>query len=118
MSKDTAIGALQAKLLDFAKQRDWEQFHSPKNLAAALSVEASELLEHFQWLSEDASYALTPDTHEEVAMELADVFLYTLLIAQKLDIDLVDAAEKKMVINQARYPADLVRGSAKKHHKY
>lgn len=106
------------KLLAFASERDWEQFHTPKNLSMALSVEASELMEHFQWLTEKQSRELPADKHQEIAYELADVFMYTLLMASRLDINLVETAHKKIAINHLRYPADRVRGSAKKHHEY
>ncbi len=98
----------------FAGERDWEQFHSPKNLASALIVEAAELLEHFQWLTEDESRALPEATREAVAGEMADVLLYLLQLADKLGVDLVSAAQRKLVINELRYPAASAKGSAKK----
>jgi NTP pyrophosphatase (non-canonical NTP hydrolase) len=110
--------ALRDKLRRFAAERDWDQFHSPKNLAIALSVEASELLEHFQWLTEAQSIALPPDKLEEVRDEMADVLLYLVRLADKLDVDLVDAAEKKMAKNAQKYPAAQVRGSMKKYSDY
>lgn len=99
----------------FAKERDWEQFHSPKNLASALSVEAAELLEHFQWLTEDQSRSLTDGKKREIAQELADVFLYLLQLSDKLGVDLLEAARDKLVANGQKYPADRVRGSSKKY---
>jgi dCTP diphosphatase len=105
---------LKERLRAFARERDWEQFHSPKNLAMALIVEAAELLEHFQWLTETQSRALDPEKREQVAQELADVFLYLVRLADRLDIDLLDAAQRKLVLNAQKYPADKVRGSAKK----
>lgn len=105
---------LRNQLREFARARDWEQFHSPKNLAMALIVEAAELAEHFQWLTEAQSQALDPEKREQVAQELADVFLYLVRLADCLDIDLMDAAQRKLVINAQKYPADKVRGSAKK----
>ena len=105
---------LRNQLREFARARDWEQFHSPKNLAMALIVEAGELVEHFQWLTEAQSQALSPEKREQVAQELADVFLYLVRLADRLDIDLMDAAQRKLVINAQKYPADKVRGSAKK----
>ena len=105
---------LKDQLRDFACERDWEQFHSPKNLAMALIVEAAELTEHFQWLTEAQSQELDPAKHEQVAQELADVFLYLVRLADRLDIDLMDAAQRKLAINAQKYPADKVRGSAKK----
>jgi NTP pyrophosphatase (non-canonical NTP hydrolase) len=108
------IDELKQCLRDFAAERDWEQFHSPKNLAMALIVEAAELVEHFQWLTEAESRALPPDKREPVAQELADVFIYLVRLADRLDIDLLDAAERKIVLNARKYPADRVRGSARK----
>ena len=102
MSSD--LEALRSALREFAAARDWEQFHSPKNLAAAMAVEASEVLEHFQWLTEDQSRALPDAKRAAVAHELADVFLYLMQLADKLDVDLVAAAKEKMKLNAAKYP--------------
>lgn len=99
----------------FAHERDWDQFHSPKNLAAALVVEAGEVLEHFQWLTSSESRSLTRVRREAVALELADVLLYLLRLADKLDVDLVDSARKKLVINARKYPVRKARGSHKKY---
>ena len=99
----------------FAHARDWEQFHTPKNLACALSVEASELLEHFQWLTEAQSQSLAPDKQQAVAAEAADVFLYLLQLCDKLDIDLIAAAQAKMLVNARKYPEDAARGTAAKY---
>jgi dCTP diphosphatase len=111
------IEILQEKLSAFAKDRDWEQFHSPKNLAIALSVEASELLEHFQWLSTDASERknLSDATIKEVEKEIADVFLYLLRLSDRLGVDVVAAAEKKLAINAEKYPISLSKGNAVKY---
>ena len=102
-------------LCSFAAERDWEQFHSPKNLAIALSVEASELLEHFQWLTEAESSILDKKTKVLVREELADVLLYLVRLADRLDVDLVDAARDKIKLNAKKYPVAKARGS---HHKY
>lgn len=112
------IEALKLRLREFAQVRDWEQFHSPKNLAMALIVEAAELVEHFQWLTQDQSQRLPPDKLGEVKQELADVFLYLVRIADMLDIDLMQAAEHKIILNDQKYPADKVRSSAKKYSEY
>lgn len=109
-----SIDELRQRLREFARERDWEQFHSPKNLAMALIVEAAELVEHFQWLTPAQSQALEPDRREQVAQELADVFIYLVRLADRLDIDLLDAAERKIAVNARKYPADKVRGSARK----
>jgi NTP pyrophosphatase (non-canonical NTP hydrolase) len=105
---------LRRRLRAFADARDWEQFHSPKNLSMALAAEAGELLEHCQWLTESASASLPAERRAEVALELADVLLYLVLLADKLGIDLADAAARKIELNERRYPAAEVRGSASK----
>jgi NTP pyrophosphatase (non-canonical NTP hydrolase) len=106
---------LRDALRRFAADRHWEQFHSPKNLAIALNVEAGELLEHFQWLSEAQSAALPPATCAKVREELADVLLYLVRLADRLDIDLGVAAAEKMSINAEKYPVDKAWGSSKKY---
>ncbi|HXG97427.1 MAG TPA: nucleotide pyrophosphohydrolase [Gemmatimonadales bacterium] len=106
---------LRLALRRFAADRDWDQFHSPKNLAMALSVEAAELLEHFQWLTDAESSALTAEMHAKVSEELADVLLYLVRLADKLDVDLALAASEKLKVNAAKYPADKARGSSKKY---
>ncbi len=113
-----ALRALQQRVAAFAAARDWEPFHSPKNLAMALSVEAAELVEEFQWLTEEQSRALDPERRERVRLELADVFIYLLRIADKLGVDLVAAANDKIVLNEKKYPADRVRGDARKYTEY
>jgi dCTP diphosphatase len=109
------IQALQASLRTFAAERDWEQFHSPKNLASALSVEAAELLEHFQWLTEDQSRSMPTTKREAIAEEIADVLLYLLQLADKLDIDPMEAAHKKLQINATKYPVEHAKGTSKKY---
>lgn len=109
---------LQQQLKAFAQERDWEQFHSPKNLAMALIVEAAELVEHFQWLKQSESEQLPADKHQEVVYEMADILVYLLRLAERLDVDLLDAVQQKMKINAAKYPADKVRGSKKKYTEY
>lgn len=102
----------------FTRERDWEQYHSPKNLAMALSVEAAELLEHFQWLTEAESRDLTVAQREAVSQEMADVLIYLLQLSDKLEINLTSAAWRKMELNAAKYPADQVRGRADKYTAY
>jgi len=99
----------------FAQEREWEQFHSPKNLAAALSVEAAELLEHFQWLTEEQSRSLPDVKRDAVAEEVADVFLYLLQLSDKLGIDPLDAARKKLQLNALKYPVERAKGTSKKY---
>lgn len=105
---------LRQKLREFAEERDWDQFHTPKNLAMALSAEVAEVIEHFQWLTPLDSALLPDHKRALVALELADVLLYLVRLADKLDVDLVDVAHRKLLMNEARYPADEVRGSAEK----
>jgi dCTP diphosphatase len=109
------IEAIQAQLREFARARDWEQFHSPKNLASALSVEAAELLEIFQWLTEEQSRNMPAEKKARVAAELADVMLYTLQLADKLGIDLLKAARDKLIVNESKYPVDLAKGRSDKY---
>lgn len=101
---DSDLTSLTQALRDFARARHWEPFHSPKNLAAALSVEVAELLEHFQWLTEAQSRSLPAAEREEVGAEIADVLLYLLQLADQLGIDVADAARRKMVLNAVKYP--------------
>ena len=111
----TDLASLRDQLRTFAAERDWDQFHSPKNLAAALAVEASELLEHFQWLTEAQSQQLPLETLDEVRAEVADVLLYLIRISDKLGIDLIEAANTKITLNAAKYPVEKARGSSKKY---
>ena len=111
----TDLESLRDQLRTFASERDWDQFHSPKNLAAALAVEASELLEHFQWLTEAQSQQLPPDALNEVSNEVADVLLYLIRISDKLGIDLIAAANAKILLNAEKYPVEKARGSSRKY---
>ncbi len=113
-----ALRALQQRLEAFAAARDWEQFHSPKNLAMALSVEVAEVVEELQWLSEAESEALDAERRERVRLELADVFIYLLRLADRLDVDLMRAADDKIALNERKYPAERVRGDARKYTEY
>lgn len=112
------LEAIRQCVAKFAQERDWEQFHSPKNLAMALSVEVAELLEHFQWLSEAQSRELDEATRAAVADEIADVQVYLVRIADSLGVDILAAVAAKMEKNAQKYPADKVRGSAKKYNAY
>ncbi len=109
------LESIRKKLQQFAVDRDWEQFHSPKNLSMALIVETAELVEHFQWLTEKQSHELPAGKVEEVRQELGDILIYLVRIADKLGIDLLDAAKKKLEINAKKYPVDKARGNAKKY---
>lgn len=109
------INKIKNILKKFSEDRDWEQFHSPKNLAMALSVEASELVEIFQWLTEEQSYNLSDSKKQHTKEEIADIAIYLLRICMKLDIDLEEAILEKMKKNEEKYPVDKVKGSAKKY---
>ena len=111
------ITELQKTLTKFASDRDWDQFHSPKNLSMALSVETSELLECFQWLTEKQSNELNTESLKAVSEEVADIFIYLLKIADKLDIDLIEVANKKIIKNATKYPVDKAKGNATKYDK-
>jgi NTP pyrophosphatase (non-canonical NTP hydrolase) len=110
--------ALRDAMRAFVAERDWAQFHSPKNLAMALSVEAAELVEHFQWLTEQQSRSLDAAARAPIAEELADVLLYLVRIADELDVDLHAAARAKLVRNAEKYPVHKARGSARKYTEY
>ena len=112
---DEPIRSLTLTLRQFAEDRNWDQFHAPKNLAIALSVEASELLEIFQWMPDRDSRDLAPDIRTRVTEELADVFLYLVRLADKLDVDLMGAAQSKLATNALKYPVATARGSSKKY---
>lgn len=113
------IVSLQKQLDEFAQARDWEQFHSPKNLSMALAGEAAEILEIFQWLSEEQSRNLTNDTHRHaaVAEEIADVMIYLLRLADKVDVDIDRAVQDKINKNAEKYPVQLSRGNATKYNQ-
>jgi NTP pyrophosphatase (non-canonical NTP hydrolase) len=102
----------------FVSERDWDQFHTPKNLATALSVEASELLEPFQWLVSGDAGELDEAKLTAIRHEMADVLVYLVRLADKLDVDLFQAVQEKMVLNRAKYPADKVRGDSRKYSEY
>ncbi|WOS39834.1 nucleotide pyrophosphohydrolase [Xanthomonas rydalmerensis] len=106
---------LQAAQRAFADARDWGQFHSPRNLAAALSVEAAELLEHFQWLDDAQSKQLSAEKKQQVGSEIADVLLYLVQLCDKLDIDPIEAAQHKMLVNAAKYPVERAKGRITKY---
>lgn len=110
---------LVEKVNNFAEKRDWDQFHSPKNLSMALSAEAGELLDIFQWLKEEDSLKenIDVDLREEAEDELADIFIYLIRLSQKLDIDLIQAANQKLETNKEKYPIDLSKGNATKYNR-
>ena len=112
------LQTLKQQLRDFADSSDSNQFHSPKNLAMALSVEAAEIVEHFQWLTQEQSRNLPQDKLDEVGSELADTFLYLVRLADKLDIDLLSAAQAKIALNGKKYPVEQSRGNARKYTEF
>lgn len=112
------LGLLRERLRAFAAERDWDQFHTPKNLAAALSVEAAELLEHFQWLTDAQSADLDPAKKARVAEELADVLLYLVRLADRLDVELMAAALAKLEANARKYPIEKAKGSMRKYTEF
>ena len=117
MPDSDRLEALQGQLRAFVAERDWDQFHTPKNLTMALVAEVGELIEHFQWLTPDQSTQLPEDTRAEVELEIADVFLFLLRLCDKLGIDPVLAAGKKLALNGERYPIAKARGKATKYTK-
>lgn len=117
MMADT-LHELRARINDFVTERDWAQFHTPKNLAMAMIVEAAELVEQFQWDTPQESQQLSPEKREAVSHELADTFVYLLRIAEVLQIDLIQAANQKIDLNAKKYPADKARGSNAKYTAY
>lgn len=110
-----SLEQLKQKLLEFAREREWEQFQSPKNLCMALCGEMGELAECFQWLSEEESRSLDAEQRARVADELADLQLYLILLAARLDMDLIAEAERKMRVNAEKYPVEQSRGKAVKY---
>jgi NTP pyrophosphatase (non-canonical NTP hydrolase) len=116
-TRNDSLKSLSARLATFAAERDWDQFHNPKNLAMAVAGEAGELVEHFQWLTFEQAANLPAAARDEVALEAADVLLFLLRLCDKLDIDLGAAAERKLVINAGKYPVSKARGRATKYNK-
>lgn len=122
MTTDTpsedSIEQLKARVNAFVEARDWSQFHSPKNLAMAMIVEAAEVVEHFQWMTEADSRQLDAEKKEQVGQELSDTFVYLLRIAEVCGIDLIDAANKKIDLNAKKYPVEKAKGSNAKYTEY
>jgi dCTP diphosphatase len=110
--------SLTSRLRRFTRERSWEQFHSPKNLAMALAVEVAEILEHFQWLTEEQSRAVDPAKLAKLKDEIGDVLIYLVRLADELGIDPLEAANEKLEKNEAKYPADKVKGKALKYNEY
>ncbi|OYY48073.1 MAG: nucleotide pyrophosphohydrolase [Methylophilaceae bacterium 17-43-7] len=117
-SENDSLQQLRSRINTFVAERDWNQFHTPKNLAMAMIVEAAELVEQFQWDTPTESLALTPEKREAVSHELADTFVYLLRIAEVLNIDLIAAANQKITLNAQKYPVDKAKGSNAKYTAY
>jgi NTP pyrophosphatase (non-canonical NTP hydrolase) len=113
-----SLERLRARLAEFAAARDWDQFHTPKNLAMALAGEVGELLEHFQWLTPEQSRSLATERHREVSHEIADILIYLIRLCDKLGVDPIAAAWDKIAINERRYPVERVRGDARRAGEY
>lgn len=114
-SDGTSLQDLQAMIRQFVDERDWDQFHNPKDLSISLSLEAAEVMEHFQWKNAEEMARHAKEMKAEVGEELADVFYWVLLLANKLDVDLVDTFKKKMKQNEAKYPVAKAKGNHKKY---
>src|SRR5215203_214719 len=110
--EDLGLEDLRSSIGEFIAERDWEQFHSPKNLAMALNVEVAEIVEHFQWLTEEQSHNLPPEKLTAVREEIGDVMIYLTELSEKLGVDTVEAAKAKLEINRQKYPAELAKGKA------
>lgn len=115
MSRRQSLEGLQAELAQFVAERDWNQFHNPKNLAMALAGECGELLEHFQWLTPEQADALPAAVKDAVELEVADVFLFLLRLSDRLGMDLLAAGARKLELNRQKYPVDKSRGRATKY---
>lgn len=109
------LESLKLRIREFAHARQWEKYHTPKNVAMAMMVEAAELLEHFQWLTPEQSATLSAEQHQAVRLEMADVLIYLIRLADLLEIDLLDAAAHKLQLNAEKYPLEQARGNADKY---
>lgn len=109
------ISDMQSKIRQFCQDRDWDQFHNPKDLALSLMLESAEVLEHFQWKNDHEATAHIRDHKDDIAEELSDVLYWTLRMADKLDIDIVDAFNKKLTKNSQKYPTNKAKGNHKKY---
>ena len=112
------LNELKERVRAFVEERDWHRFHSPKNLSMALIVEAAELVEQFQWLTEEESSNISGAKRLAVEEEMADILVYLTSLASKLNVDMLAAAEAKLIKNGLKYPADRVRGDARKYNEY
>jgi dCTP diphosphatase len=115
VNTDDSLAELQVKIRKFVDERDWDQFHNPKDLSISLALEAAEVMEHFQWKNAEEMAKHSVDKKDDVGEELADVFYWVLLLANKLDINLVEAFDKKMAKNEAKYSVEKAKGNHKKY---
>ena len=115
MSKE--LDNIKLSIREFTKERDWDQFNSPKNLSMALIVECAELVEHFQWLTDEQSKKLPEDTLDDVSLEMADIMIYLISMADKLDVDLLKTVDRKIGLNTKKYPIEKSKGLAAKYNK-
>ncbi len=113
--RETTLQQLKEQVGNFVRERDWEQFHTPKNLSMSIAIEAAELMEHFQWLTVEQSKDLPDPALHDIGEELADIVIYSLSMANALNLDLAQTVRAKMAKNISKYPSDKVRGKA---HKY
>jgi NTP pyrophosphatase (non-canonical NTP hydrolase) len=111
------LESIKLRLQEFARERDWDQFHSPKNFSMAMIVECAELVEHFQWLTDEQSKNLSAETLDEVSLEMADIMIYLIRLADKLDVDLLETVNRKIKLNAEKYPVDKAKGLATKYNK-
>jgi len=111
----TELDQIRSDIRKFRDERDWMQFHNPKNLACSIVIEAGELLEHFQWKTPEESQSLTSEQHTEISHEIADIMTYLIELADNLDIDPIQAIREKMALNAAKYPVEKAKGSAVKY---
>jgi NTP pyrophosphatase (non-canonical NTP hydrolase) len=117
-NEQKSINHIKNKLNTFVQERDWDQFHSPKNLSMALAIEVAEIMEHFQWLTEAQSQVIDDTRLQEIKDEIGDVLIYLIRLSDKLNIDLLQAAYDKLEKNNKKYPTDMVRGKALKYNEY
>ena len=110
--QETTLASIRQTIAEFVRERDWEQFHAPKNVSMALTIEAAELMEHFQWIDSEASRRqnLSPEQLAAIGEEIADIFCYTLALANELGLDMTETFTAKMQKNRAKYPAEKYRG--------
>lgn len=115
--QETRIEEIKSRILSFARQRDWEQFHSPKNLAMAIAAESGELLEHFLWMDSEASRDCRqdPKVYAKIRQEIADILIFAIEFANMTEMDIAEAIEEKIALNEEKYPVEKARGRSAKY---